>query len=477
MLMKGLNKIECENLRGAGLIGRVIPFDKLLALLMLLTSASVFAYDFKSDVLCYNILSEEDRTVKVTYLYYNPNNIDYVSGVLEIPEKVVYENKTYSVTAIGESAFSRCERLTSVTIPNSVTSIEKDAFGFCAGLTSVTIPNSVISIENDAFRSCIGLTSVAIGNSVTSIGDRTFFQCSGLESINVDTGNQYYSSIDGILYNKDASFLILCPVLKESVTIPNSVTSIGDQAFENCRSLMSVIIPNSVTSIGNQAFSRCSGMTSLTIGNSVIYIGDRAFEYCRGLTSITIGESVASIGSYAFFGCFGLKSVIIPNSVTTIGDHAFSRCTGLTTATIGNSVTSIGDNAFEFCNMRRIYCQAVTPPDTSNNIFSETTLKGWLYVPAGCKSVYEAVEPWRNFEHITEMESSAIDAISSDYGDFRISVENGTLLVDGIDGNELVTIYDIQGRMVYNGIEHSITNLPSGIYIVKIGSRAAKFTI
>ena len=163
------------------------------------------------------------------------------------------------------------------------------------------------------FAECSGLTSVTIPNSVTSIGAGVFSGCSGLTS----------------------------------VTIPNSVTSIGAGVFSGCSGLTSVTIGNSVTSIGESAFEGCSGLASITIPNSVTSIGGWAFYKCSGLTSVTIPNSVTSIGAGVFSGCSGLTSITIPNSVTSIGWCAFSGCSGLTSVTIPNSVTSIGSDAFK----------------------------------------------------------------------------------------------------------------------------------
>ena len=232
-----------------------------------------------------------------------------------------------SVTSIGTHAFYGCSKLTSVTIPNSVTSIGDYAFYECSSLTSVTIPNSVTSIGNEAFYGCSKLISVTIPNSVTSIGSSAFRKCSSLTSINVDAYNSMYSSVDGVLFNKDKTTLIACPGAKQGA----------------------YTIPNSVTSIETWAFYGCSSLTSITIGNSVTSIGWYAFYECSSLTSVTIGESVKSIGDEAFYGCSKLISVTIPNSVTSIGDSAFYYCRSLTSVTIGNSVTSIGDKAFEGC--------------------------------------------------------------------------------------------------------------------------------
>ena len=167
----------------------------LATIAVLLCSVPVSAYDFEVDGIYYNITSETDLTVEVTY-----RNSNSYTGVVVIPERVTYNDKNYSVTSIGDKAFSGCSDLTSITIPNSVTSIGYYAFYSCTGLTSITIPNSVTSIGGEAFQGCTGLTSITIPNSVTSIGPSAFFLCTGLTSI----------------------------------TIPNSVTSIGEQVFRNC---------------------------------------------------------------------------------------------------------------------------------------------------------------------------------------------------------------------------------------------------
>ena len=189
------------------------------------------------------------------------------------------------------------------------------AFSCCESLQSVIIPNSVKSIGDEAFSWCQSLQRITIPNSVTSIGDYAFSSCESLQS----------------------------------VTILNSVTKIGDFAFDSCESLQSVTIPNSVTSIGDDAFRRCLSLQSITIPSSVTYIGDEAFRCCKSLQRITIPNSVTSIGVEAFSGCESLQSITIPNSVTSIGDYAFSDCTSLQSIAIPNSVISIGDGAFSGC--------------------------------------------------------------------------------------------------------------------------------
>ncbi len=191
-----------------------------------------------------------------------------------------------SVTNIGIVAFANCSGLTSVTIPSSVTSIGQQAFYNCSGLTSVTIASGVISIGDLAFAGCSGLTSVTIPNSVTSIGVQVFFNCPSLTSISVNVANPNYASAGGVLFDKTLATLIQYPGgLTGGYTIPNSVTNIGNNAFNNCSGLTNVTIPNSVTSMGGGAFINCSGLKSVTIPNSVTSMGSYVFASCLSLTN------------------------------------------------------------------------------------------------------------------------------------------------------------------------------------------------
>ena len=224
-----------------------------------------------------------------------------------------------------------------VTIPNWVTTIGGYAFENCTGLTSVSIPKSVTSIGDYAFSGCTSLNSFTIPASVQYIGISAFY--------NTPYYNNASNWVDGTLY-KDNCLLGVESSLSGSYSIQRNTRIIAGGAFTYCIGLTSVTIPKSVTSIGDYAFYGCTGLTSVTIPKSVTSIGGYAFYNCTGLTSVTISKSVDSIGGFAFYNCIGLTSITIPNSVTSIGESAFDKCTNLSSVVIPTSVTSIGCHAF-----------------------------------------------------------------------------------------------------------------------------------
>ena len=221
-----------------------------------------------------------------------------------------------SVTSIGRAAFLGCTNLASVTIGDSVKEIGYDAFNGCTSLTSVTIPNSVTFIDSIAFVGCTNLKCVTIGNSVTTIANSAFRGCTSLTSFKVDNQNQYYCSVEGVLFNKDKTSLITYPSgsTSKAYSIPNSVTRINDGAFLGCTNLVSITIPNSVTGIRSETFRGCTSLASITIPDSVTSIGEGAFSGCTNLTSVTIPNSVTGISYNAFSGCTSLTDVYYAGS-------------------------------------------------------------------------------------------------------------------------------------------------------------------
>lgn len=367
---------------------------KILLLLLLLTSFASYAYnlgngsntiitiyyiyDFESNGIYYNIISEDDKTVEVTYNQYK------YTGDIVIPEKVTYSDTEYTVTAIDEGAFCDCPTLTSIKLPESVTSISRCAFLSCTSLTSIKLPSSLTIIDEYAFGECTSLTRLSIPASVTTIDEHAFYKCISLQDIAISDENEGFTSIDGVLYNKDISTLVCCPAGKSGeFRVPSSVTTIGKYAFEECTFLKNIELPSTLTTIGDCAFVGCK-FTNIELPTSLSTIGEDAFFHCSSMMSFKIPASVTSIGNGATAYCESLQEIlvseankcftsvegtlynkdmstllccpagksgefIVPSSVTTICDNAFFVCSLLTRIQIPPSLTKIGEGAFYYC--------------------------------------------------------------------------------------------------------------------------------
>lgn len=343
---------------------------------------------------------------------------------------------------IGNSAFSRSQNLTDITIPNGVKSIGDHAFYSCTNLQSITIPGGVTQIGAGAFYYCQNLTSINLPQNITEIGYQTFYHCDKLTNVNIPES----------VTNIGNWAFYYCIGLTE-VKIPDSITSIGSKAFYECNNITTINIPTSATEIGDSAFSGCSKITSITIPDKVTKIGNSAFYACHKLTDLTISDGVTEIGAKAFYNCIGLTSVTIPNSVITIGDGAFALCTkmkefkgkyadengrcliidnsivayanlsgteytipyGTTTirnsafyycenlrsVTIPDSVTEIGNMAFQTCShLADVYCLSTTPPVIYNVTFGYGYDNMAVYVPAESLELYKAADYWKDLKLI-----------------------------------------------------------------------------
>ncbi|MBQ6117919.1 MAG: leucine-rich repeat domain-containing protein, partial [Clostridia bacterium] len=249
-----------------------------------------------------------------------PASVTLSYGVFSYCTQLERATLAEGITDIGSSMFAYCDNLREVVIPTSVKSIGEGAFSNCKNLPKVTV-DKINSIGRAAFSYCDGLTDVKISEQTESIGDAPFYCAKNLQSIDVAAENKNYTSVDGVLFNKELTRLIAYPAGKKdsSYKIPDGVTEIVYGAFASCANLTEIEIPDSVHTIGGDAFRGCSGLTSITLPGSLKSIGRYAFSSCSGLKSVIIPDGVSNIGDYAFSGCSSLTGIVIPPSVTEMG--------------------------------------------------------------------------------------------------------------------------------------------------------------
>ena len=330
--------------------------------------------EFEADKVLVNNVIRYTATDKVTkgwtFDYFGANILSHVFNKDTGEGIITFDNELF---LIGDYAFSNCDSITSITIPDSVTTIGCEAFYQCISLTSVTIPDSVTTIKPAAFTYC---------NSLAEFKGK-------------------FVSEDSRCLIIDNTLNSFAPAGLTEYTIPDSVTAIGDSAFRDCYNITSISIHDGITTIGDYAFSNCGSLNNTTIPGSVKAVGAGAFYACGSLPSIIVPDSVITIGDYAFYSCSELTSATIGNGVTTIGDEAFRACSSLTSVTIGNSITTIGELAFEDCsNLASVYCKATTPPSLANSyygVFDNNASSRKIYVPAESIEAYESAEYWSNY--------------------------------------------------------------------------------
>lgn len=305
--------------------------------------------------------------------------------------------------------------LSSVKLGEGVKSISKLAFRNCSSLTSIKIPDSVTEIGLHAFDSCSSLKSVSFGSSY-NMTDNPFAYCRSLTEITVSENNPYICAVDNVIYSKDKTKLQCYPQGRKG-------------SFEN---------PNFVTTIGRQAFSFCYNLTSVKISDSVTSIENLAFYYCKSLSQIIIGRNVDKIGLFGTFYTPSIKAI-----------YSMSK----------------------FPPLIIVYQREDGRPDT----FCDETYKyAKLYVPEGRGAKYEEADGWKKFRKIDEMDAGVEEAVGED---MAVLVVNGSIVIDGVEDGCTIEVYDITGKIVYNGASADIPNMPRGVYVVRIGNKTVKVAV
>ena len=390
----------------------------------------------------------------ITYANIPTTAIDCVATDIDSVAKSIL--KTVIITSgesISGNAFYNCSSLTSVTIGNSVTSIGDWAFFGCSSLTSITIPDSVTSIGFGAFKGCSSLEEITmpfVGAVAGKTSRDTYqypFGCIfGMTSYTGGTATEQYYYGPSTSSTTLSTYYVPASLKKVTVTGGNILYG----AFYNCSSLTSVTIGNSVTSIGSYAFNGCSSLTSIAIPNSVTSIGEYAFSHCKAEIKWGDNPTITNIGENSFREYRG-TSITIPNSVKGIGDSAFYNCDRLTSVTIGNSVTSIGEGVFSgYSNLENIYYTG-----DINSWVQIDGLSGLMYNGKSTKSLYiQGIL-------ITEANITTATKISDDAFRGCSSLTSITIL-DSVKNIGVNTFYNCSG----------LTNITIGSNVTSIGDYA-----
>ncbi|MHB9143306.1 MAG: leucine-rich repeat domain-containing protein [Paludibacter sp.] len=491
----------------AGGLSSALTSEELTSITNLTLKGTIDARDFKTMRDNMSSLSDIDFS-ETDILEYNGkegtyDTINMLYPANEIP-KYAFGNRTYSK---GDRV------LNTVNMSLTTKTIGDYAFQYCINLTSINIGSSVISIGNSAFYNCPGLSTVFIPASVSNIGESAFL--GNICLINVDTGNTAYSSIEGILFDKNQTTLIKLPNNFTGIyNIPSTVSAIASLAFFGCQYLYEVTIPNTVTSFGRQAFSYCRGLNTVFIPSSVTTIGIYAFMASSCLITVDdnntnysssdgllfnktkttliqcptskygnyiIPASVTTLSGSVFRDCSSLTAVTIPSSIANIPYSCFNSCSALTSITIPASVTYIGGSAIYNCNnLASLYVYSEIPVNLSNStdVFynvNKTSCK--LYVPIGSTASYQAATEWKDFTNIVEMTTGLLPLGQSN---IRIMNKDKMLIILNAELGSKVKIFTVSGIKVREQtIENNQTTipLPTGVYLLRIGNYSDKIII
>ena len=342
-------------------------------------------------------------------LYYrfdgtNATVVGYASTIdwttfTSIPDTVVNDGTTYTVTVIGAGAFDSCRNLVLTSLPSGLTAIQSNAFNGCTRLALTSLPDGVTLINLRAFYGCTNLALTSLPSGLTEIGEYAFYNCShitltslpsGLTSISNQTFNGCTSlaltSLPSGVTNIGTSAFKGCTNLALT-SLPSGLTILSSNVFDGCTSLALTSLPESVTTIGNSAFSGCTNLALTSLPSGVTFLDYSAFRNCSSLTWTSLPDGITTINSYAFSGCTNLSLTSLPSGLTTINSQVFYQCPNISLTSLPDGITSIGESAFYNCTNLALTSLPSGLTNIDNSAFRNCTNLALTSLPEGVTDI------------------------------------------------------------------------------------------
>ena len=364
------------------------------------------------------------------------------STFISIPDTVVDNGTTYTVTSIGYQAFTGCKNLALTSLPSGLTSIDNNAFQNCTSLALTSLPDGITRIGQVTFYGCTSLALTSLPSGLTSIGGNAFNGCTNLALTSLPNG---LTSIGNDVFNGCTNLAL--------TSLPNSITSIGSNAFQNCTSLALTSLPSGLTTIRNAAFQNCTNLALTSLPSGLTSLPSQVFQGCTNLALTDLPSGMTTLGSQAFYNCTSLALTSLPSGLTSIGSSAFSGCTNLALTSLPSGLTIIDRAVFQYCTSLALTSLPNGVTSIGESAFAGCTNLALTSLPDGVTQIGLSA-----FQNCTNL---ALTSLPSGLTSLNSYVFSGctnlalTSLPSGLTGIPL--------QAFYNCTNLALTSLPSGI--------------
>ena len=380
------------------------------------------------------------------------------------------------IETIANQAFYKCEALKKIDFSDGVKEIKEAAFSYCSALEEIHLSKVLTKIGKEAFYACSSLTEITLPKKLINIGEDAFGACKALKEIKVEAGNTAFTSIDGVLFNKEKTTLLTFPFANTAnYQVPVGTTKIAPSAFSECNKLASIQFPNTLIEIGSEAFYKCLKLENITFPNSITAVGEGALYGCEGLLQVELSKSMTIIPDNLLSKCTKLQKIKIPEGINKIAYQAFSNCSSLTQVEIPASVNNIESESFKACeSLNEIYCYIKEPLTIEEDVFKGVNVGTCnLYVIAESIEQYKISEVWKNFLVKPIPNTTGKNNVIQQNENEIVKVCGNTITIQG-ELTAPIHIMDTSGKTIYYGTEREISVGKHGIFLVKIGHKVTR---